>query len=205
MTEVSVASILDAAREQFLRTGVRRTSGDDIARRAGVNRATLYRRVGRKAEIVRATYVHETQRVLAVIEKAIGDVPAPGDDQGFDPVVYVERFFTVTITQLRENPLLGQLLEIDRDETLVGLTLDAGDALTLAATLSSDRIRKLRAYVGNTEVSDIEDLSGTFARLAQSLLLTPDAPPRLDTPARMRAYARGVIAPMVLGRHTSGD
>ena len=200
MSEVSVASILEAARAQFLRTGVRRTSGDDIARSAGVNRATLYRRVGTKEEIVRATYVHETQRVLAVIEKAIGDVPTREDDPRFDPVAYVETFFTVTIGQLRDNALLRQLLEVDREQTLLGLTLEAGDTLTLAATLSSDRLRKLRAYVGNTDVSDIEDLSGTFARLAQSLLLTPDAPPRLDTEARMRAYARSVIAPMVLGR-----
>jgi AcrR family transcriptional regulator len=200
VSEVSVATILEAARAQFLRTGVRRTSGDDIARRAGVNRATLYRRVGTKDEIVRATYVHETQQVLAVIERAIGDVPTRQADPTFDPVRYVETFFTVTITQLRDNPLLQQLLEIDREQTLMGLTLDAGDTLTLAATLSSDRIRKLRAYVGNTDVTDIEDLSGTFARLAQSLLLTPDAPPRLDSEKRMRAYARSVIAPMVLGR-----
>jgi len=202
VTEVTVASILEAARAQFLRTGVRRTSGDDIARSAGVNRATLYRRVGTKEEIVRATYVHETQRVLAVIEKAIGDVPTRDDDPHFDPVAYVETFFTVTISQLRGNALLRQLLEVDREQTLLGLTLEAGDTLTLAATLSSDRLRKLRAYVGNTDVSDIEDLSGTFARLAQSLLLTPDAPPRLDTEARMRTYARSVIAPMVLGRTT---
>jgi AcrR family transcriptional regulator len=200
VSEISVASILDAARAQFLRTGVRRTSGDDIARRAGVNRATLYRRVGTKEEIVRATYVQETQRVLAIIEKAIGDVPTRNDEPDFDPVGYVETFFTVTITQLRKNPLLQQLLEIDREQTLMGLTLNAGETLTLAATLSSDRIRKLRAYVGNTDVSDIEDLSGTFARLAQSLLLTPDAPPRLESAARMKAYARTVIAPMVLGR-----
>ena len=200
VSEISVASILEAARAQFLRTGVRRTSGDDIARRAGVNRATLYRRVGTKEEIVRATYVHETQQVLAIIEKAIGDVPTRDDDPGFDPVAYVEKFFTVTITQLRENQLLQQLLEIDREQTLTGLTLNAGETLTLAATLSSDRMRKLRAYVGNTDVADIEDLSGTFARLAQSLLLTPDAPPRLDSPARMKTYARTVIAPMVLGR-----
>ena len=53
MSEISVASILEAARAQFVRTGVRRTSGDDIARSAGINRATLYRRVGTKDEIVR--------------------------------------------------------------------------------------------------------------------------------------------------------
>ncbi|MET3961030.1 AcrR family transcriptional regulator [Marmoricola sp. OAE513] len=199
MTETSVDSILDAARAQFLRTGVRRTSGDDIARSAGVNRATLYRRVGTKDEIVRQTYLHETQRVLAVIEKATGPVPPPGET-GFDPVAYVERFLTVTITQVRDNPLLQQLLEIDRDETLLGLTLNAGETLTLSSMLVADRIRSLRAYVGNTDVDDIDDLAGTLARLTQSLLLTPDAPPRLDSKERMRTYARRVIAPMILGR-----
>lgn len=199
MSEISVVSILDAARAQFLRTGVRRTSGDDIARRAGVNRATLYRRVGTKDEIVRRTYIHETQRVLARIEEALGPVPLPGSP-GFDPVAYVERFFTITVTELRENPLLAQLLEIDRTETLAGLTLDAGETLTLATALVADRIRTLRAYVGSTEVADIDDLAGTLARLAQSLLLTPDAPPRLGTPERMAEYARRVVAPAILGR-----
>lgn len=199
MTEIAVESLLDAARAQFLRTGVRRTSGDDIARRAGVNRVTLYRRVGTKDEIVRRTYLQETERVLAVIEKATGPVPAPGTAD-FDPVAYVERFFTVTITELRENPLLQQLLEIDRDETLVGLTLNAGETLAVSSLLVADRIRTLRAYVGNTEVDDIDDLAGTLARLAQSLLITPDAPPRLDSAVRMKTYARRVIAPMILGR-----
>jgi AcrR family transcriptional regulator len=199
MQEHPVESILVAARDQFLATGVRRTSADDIARRAGINRATLYRRVGTKDEIVRATYVHETQRVLAVLDGTIGDVPAPGT-AGFDPVGYVANFFAVTITELRDNKLLRRLLDVDQDETLAGLTLQAGEALTLASTLAADRLRRLRAYVGNTDVADIDDLAGTFARIAQSLLLTPDAPPRLDTAASMHAYARRVIAPMVLGR-----
>lgn len=198
MTEVSVTSILDAAKAQFLRTGVRRTSGDDIARSAGVNRATLYRRVGTKDEIVRQTYLAETTRVLGVIEEAIGPVPAAGTP-GFDAAAYVEGFFTVTVTQLRENALLHQLLVIDRDETLAGLTLNAGETLTLSAALVADRIRSLRAYVGNPATDDVDDLAATLARLAQSLVLTPDAPPRLENPARMRAYARAVVVPMVLG------
>ena len=32
------------------------------------------------------------------------------------------------------------------------------------------------------------------------LLLTPDAPPRLESKERMHGYARRVIAPMILGR-----
>ncbi len=198
MTEIAVASILDAAKAQFLRTGVRRTSGDDIARSAGVNRATLYRRVGTKDEIVRQTYLAETARVLAVIQDAIGPVAPPGT-AGFDAPAYVEKFFVVTITQLRGNALLQQLLVIDREETLASLTLGAGETLALSSALVADRILALRAYVGNGGTEDVEDLAGTLARLAQSLLLTPDAPPRLGTEARMKTYAQAVIVPMILG------
>jgi AcrR family transcriptional regulator len=199
MTEISVASIPDAAKAQFLRTGVRRTSGDDIARQAGVNRATLYRRVGNKGEIVRQTYLQETQRVLAIIEAATGPVPAPGTAD-FDADQYVANFLWVTLTQVRDNPLLQQLIEIDRDETLVGLTLNAGETLTVSAALVADRIRSLRAYVGNSDLADIDDLAGMLARLTQSLVLTPDAPPRLESRAQMNAFAQRVIAPMILGR-----
>ena len=58
------SALLDAAVEQFVLTGVRRTSADDIARRAGVNRATLYRRLGTKDQIVSQAILQETGRVL---------------------------------------------------------------------------------------------------------------------------------------------
>ncbi|MDQ4052520.1 MAG: TetR/AcrR family transcriptional regulator [Actinomycetota bacterium] len=193
------AALLDAAVEQFVLTGVRRTSADDIARRAGVNRATLYRRLGTKDQIVAGAILQETSRVLARITDAIGDVPPPGTP-GFDPAAYVLTFFSVTIGELRDNRLLQQLMVKDPDDTLVGLTARAGDAIDLAAGLVADRIVKLRAYVGNGDTSNAGAVGHTLARLTQSLLLTPDGPPRLDTAARRKAYVDAVIVPMVLGR-----
>lgn len=196
--------LVEAALAQFALTGVRRTSGDDIARRAGVNRATLYRRLGTKEQITEAAMLHEAGRVLTTIEADIGDVPDPGvQAPDFDPVEYVVRFFTVTLTTLRENRLLRQLLEIDPDEALVGLTLRAGGVLALSSRLVADRIRALRVRTRGAPDPDVPDdvdaLAVTLARLTQSLLLTPDGPPLLDTPRRMRAYAEAVVVPMVLG------
>lgn len=203
-TDPTLAPLLDAALEQFALVGVRRSSADDIARRAGVNRATLYRRLGTKREIVAAAMLHEAARVLTEIEEAIGDVPergAAGSD-GFDPVEYVVRFFSVTTTQLRENRLLRQLLAVDREETLVGLTTEAGGVLELSSHLVADRVRALRLWQhgepAEDQPDDVAALAVTLARLAQSLLLTPDGPPALDTADRMRQYAELVVVPMVL-------
>jgi AcrR family transcriptional regulator len=196
---MDATGLLDAAVAQFALTGVRRTSADDIARRAGVNRATLYRKLGTKSQILNRAILQETARALGRIEEAIGDVPAPGT-RGFDPAAYVLRFFTVTIDEVRGNQLLRQVMLMDREDALVGLTARAGDALALAAELSADRIRKLRAYLGNPETADVVSVSVTLARLTQSLLLTPDGPPRLDSAARRKKYVDAVIVPMVLGR-----
>lgn len=196
------SALLDAAVQQFVLTGVRRTSADDIARRAGVNRATLYRRIGTKDQIVAQAILRETGRVLARITEAIGEVPRAGTP-GFDPAAYVLTFFSVTIGEVRDNELLQQLMVKDREDTLVGLTAGAGAVIALAAELAADRIRRLRAYVGNPETADAEATAHTLARLTQSLLLTPDGPPRLDTAARRAAYVDAVIVPMVLGRPSS--
>ncbi len=198
------SALLDAAVEQFVLTGVRRTSADDIARRAGVNRATLYRRLGTKDQIVSQAILQETSRVLARIQDAIGDVPPPGTP-GFDPAAYVLTFFSVTIGEVKDNQLLQQLMVKDREDTLIGLTARAGEVIALSAELSADRIVKLRAYVGNPptqegKTDEVVAVAQTLARLTQSLLLTPDGPPRLDTAARRKAYVDAVIVPMVLGR-----
>lgn len=198
MTATTDEEILEAALQQIAITGVRRTSADDIARRAGVNRVTLYRRLGGRDSILRAAYLQETARVLGIIEAAIGDVPKPGA-AGFGPADYVVDFFSVTIRTLRENRILRQLLETDREETLVSLTFDAGDTLRVSAAFCAERIRQLRAHLDPVPPDDdVELLSVTLARLAQSLLLTQSAPPTLRTRARMREYAELVIVPMVL-------
>jgi AcrR family transcriptional regulator len=183
-------------------TGVRRTSADDIARRAGINRATLYRRLGTKDEIVAAAILHETAQVLAAIEQQIGEVPPPGTP-GFDPTAYVVRMSTVTVTAVRTNPLFHHLVATDRDETLVGLTERSGEVIALSSALVAGRIRSLRAYAGSPVTDDVDGLAAVLARLTQSLLLTPTGPPDLASPDRMAEFATTVIAPMVL-RGTPG-
>lgn len=192
------AQILRAALEQFALTGVRRTSTDDIARRAGVNRATLYRRLGAKNGIVAAAFLYEAGRVLSVIDSGtgrLGTQPASGEVDA-----YIVRFFTVTLSTLRDNRLLHQLLAVDRDETLRALTVGAADVLELAAAFVAERVEMIRQRSGgSTDAGEIAALSGALARLTQSLLLTPDGPPQVATPDQMAAFAQAVLVPMIRG------
>lgn len=194
----SDAHMLRAALEQFALTGVRRTSTDDIARRAGVNRATLYRRLGAKSDIVAAAFLHEAGRVLTQIDSGTGVLAEQPSDAQIDD--YIVRFCTITLVTLRENRLLHQLLEVDRDETLRALTIGAGDVVEMASAFLAERIRLVRERSGgSTDPDEIGSLSAVLARLTQSLLLTPDGPPQVRTHAQISAFAKTALVPLIRG------
>ncbi|WP_433593059.1 TetR/AcrR family transcriptional regulator [Nocardia sp. CA-145437] len=181
--------IKEAALEQFSLVGIRRTSADDIAKRAGVNRATLYRRMGGREEITRAALAHEVRRTLAEIEQAIGDIA--------DPLERHTRGFIITVTALRDHPLLRRLFAVDRDEVLGWLTLEAGEILRIATAFVTAQVSAGRVELGLTGDEQAEFYATTIVRLIHSLVLTPDAPPLLDSEERLRAYAVRYLQPLL--------
>lgn len=186
----TTARILDAALGLFADLGISRVSADDIARQAGVNRATLYRRLGAKDVIVRAALLRETARVLDQISARLRHLD-PGD-----PEAAAERVtlgFATTVTLLRSNPILVKLLAVDRDQTLAAITVGAGDILALATAFVAE---ELFATAG--AVREPETVAGMVVRLVHSLVLTPDAPPVLREEPELRAFAAAYLVPALL-------
>ena len=60
-------AILDAAIVEFDRHGFRKVALDDVARRAGVSRTTIYRRFANRDELVSAVMDRENARLFADI------------------------------------------------------------------------------------------------------------------------------------------
>lgn len=195
-------TILEAALDQFAATGVRRTSTDDIARRAGVNRATIYRRFGGREQLLASAYLHEAGRVLEQLTQRVPDVP-DADDDGFDPADNVVAMFSEAVLLMRGHQLLQRMIEADREQVLAAMTIGAADILAFAADVLSLRIRELHRWQGTEPPAAITDVAFTIARLIQSLVLTPGGGPRLATRADLDRYARAVIVPMVLGQSLS--
>ena len=67
MADPSTEAILDAALVEFDQHGIRRVALDDVARRAGVSRTTIYRRFANKDELVSAVMDGENTRLFAGI------------------------------------------------------------------------------------------------------------------------------------------
>src|SRR3954470_10029901 len=88
--------VLDAALELAAASGIRNLTMDDVARRAGVGRMTVYRRFGDKASLVEALSTREGRRCLEQLDAAV-DLEDPVADQIADG-------FVATLRIAREHP-----------------------------------------------------------------------------------------------------
>jgi AcrR family transcriptional regulator len=177
--------VLDAALAEYLAHGIRRTSVDDVARRAGVGRATLYRRFATKDELVQAVLSRETRRFFADIAEATMRVPNLADR--------LVEGFVVGLRNARTQPLLRRLLTSEPESSIPFLTTGGGPAMAVM------REFLLRQYLDCPEAttSRPEEVAEILVRLCISLVLTPDSVLPLRTDDEARATARRYLAPLV--------
>lgn len=67
MPDQATESILDAALVEFDQHGIRRVALDDVARRAGVSRTSIYRRFANKDDLVSAVVNRENAQLFAAM------------------------------------------------------------------------------------------------------------------------------------------
>lgn len=175
------SKVLDAALSAFLDFGFRRASMSDIAKRSGISPATLYRRFPQKDEIVKAVALREVRRLLAEIDATI-DRSAPAEEQLADLALTVLR-------TARGHPLLRRLLATEPDFVLPLLTVDAAPALELG------RLYLVRFFetLQNDDLIprfDPRPVSEFLARVALSMVLTPQTSLPLDDDDAVRTMAR---------------
>ncbi|MFC9995949.1 TetR/AcrR family transcriptional regulator [Nocardia sp. NPDC127526] len=184
--------LLESALSAFLDFGIKRTSMGEIARRAGISPATLYRRFESKNDLVEAVSVREAQQFVAEIDKRVQEVAHNGASVSEQLV----EIFVAFITNLANNKLLQRLLRTEPDVILPRLTTDAGPVLAVGRTYLAEKLRTLQE---SSHVNDFDaDLvAEVLARLGQSLVLTPDGLIPLGDEQAARDFARRTMLPMV--------
>lgn len=151
---IDAERILDAAYPLFLAIGPRRLTMADVARHAGVSRATLYRRWPNVRSLAGALVTREWSRIAADAEgKHTGDGRAR-----------LVRSIVSMAARLRAHPLLRTIVDSDPEFLLPYLLERRGTSTEHALALLVAGIRAGQA--------DGSIRRGTAAILAQAVLLT---------------------------------
>ncbi|MFZ5722422.1 MAG: TetR/AcrR family transcriptional regulator [Pseudomonadota bacterium] len=182
------APILDAALALFLEFGTRRTTMDDVAKRAGVGRATLYRAFADRNALVQAVVVRECARAIRAIERQLAEID--DDEQRF-----VEGFVLV-VRDARAHPLVRRLFDIEAEWLLPHFTVHGMPVLEIARTYVADRLRALQAQ-GRFPALDADAAAELLLRLAHSLVLTPGSLVSAQDEDSLRRYARHFVLPLL--------
>lgn len=184
--------ILRATLEQAELIGIRRTTMEDVARRSGVGRATLYRRFPTKGALIDAVVLAEVRRFFE------GSALARSRGATFEDRLVYGTVFVVTF--LREHALLKKLMRTEPETILPSLTVDAGAILDFATDHSAALLRT-DLYGTTTTTPDQERQLRTVAelqtRLTLSFIVTPHTSINLATMDDTRAYVRDYLLPMI--------
>jgi AcrR family transcriptional regulator len=174
----STEAILDAAVVEFERHGFRRVALDDVARRAGVSRTTIYRRFANKDELVAAVVERENVALFS-------DIAAELKQAGPQSNYYVEAF-TLSILRFRRHRVLNRMMS---DEPALVLEL-ARKHYGAAIGRMADALRVIfpDGFADRIGEHAVNELADTILRYAAMALLLPGAQP-LNSADDIRAFA----------------
>ena len=185
----TTARVLDAAHEQFSLVGIQRSSMEDVARRAGVSRVTVYRHFAGKDDLVQqvlhreferfvAAYLEERARAETAVDRIVGG-------------------YVSTLQGIRRNPLLRGLLAVELDALVSSMAGRTEEVLAMARTFIAAQLHAEQAageIAGSIDVDVVADL---MTRVAISYVLIPSDVVDLDDDAQALAMVRGFLLPML--------
>lgn len=175
--------ILAAASGALARSGLAGLEVDEVARRSGVGRSTIYRRFTDRNLLIAATLAHDARRFLGALAGAVGEI----DD-------LEEQVVSAFVAGLRVAQRTG-LGELVRGEPLLLrlLTVDSGPVL-VAATEQLVELAVLHDPTVDREVAT--GAAELLVRLAISFVVAPETSLRLDDD-EIENTVRRHVAPLV--------
>ena len=171
-------TILDAAVVEFERHGFRRVALDDVARRAGVSRTTIYRRFSNKDELIAA--VIERENVVLFAEIA-ADLKQAGPQSNY----YVEAF-TLSILKFRRHRVLDRI--ITDEPSLVPELYRKHHGAVVDRMAEALKVIFPEGFAERIGEEAVIELADTILRYAAMALLLPSVQP-LETADDIRAFA----------------
>lgn len=190
------ARVLDAAYEQFSRMGIQRSTMEDVARRAGVSRITVYRRFETKDALVEQVVRREFRRYF---DQFLADI-----QQAETPADRVVLGFVSALRAIRRNPLFSGLSAAEPDLLMGSMISDEGRTLATVREFVAGQLRR-EQRAGNVPGDlDTDFVAEMMVRVSGSFLAIPSELIDLDDEEQLAEVARRYLVPMLNPPPASG-
>ena len=169
---ITATRILDATLATMADHGIARLSLEDVARRAGLSRQTVYRYFASKRELVEATVLREEQVFIANM------VSAAGRQRELESALRAA--IEAAMRTGQAHALLNRLLATEPESLVALVTTDRGPVLS-AARQALQEI--LSAWLPRAPKARLTQAADAVARLLVSYVVNPpaDSSPQVAT------------------------
>ncbi|HYI35891.1 MAG TPA: TetR/AcrR family transcriptional regulator [Thermoleophilaceae bacterium] len=178
--------ILDACLQAAAAVGLQRTTIEDVVRRSGLGRMTVYRRFARRDDLVEALMLRECRRFLAAV--------ADGLASEEEPEQRVAAAFVAAMRFVRTHPLTRRAAESEPGSVLD--TVAAGDGRILAMGRGFIAA-EIRAGAPSVDPRRAERVADVVARLFVTYVGVPPTDPDPGDDEALEAFARETLVPLI--------
>lgn len=182
--------IMGAALTQAEDFGLRRFTVDDVARRVGLSRVTIYRYFPKKDQLLNALILREMKRFLTKVDAVLEAQPTPEEK--------LIEGLSFSLVYLRGHRLLNRLLRTEPELILPHLTVQAGGLFAAARARIATHFRaEVAAGRLSLPDDDIDGMAELLIRIVVSLVLTPETVLPVDDDVERRRIAELYLTPIV--------
>jgi AcrR family transcriptional regulator len=155
------AQIMLAGLRQCEEVGLRRATMEDVARRSGLSRVTLYRHFQSKDALVRAVVLAEAQRLFEALDATTAACPRSEER--------LVEGFALALEFIRRHALFQTLLRSEPESLFFYLVGDS-HLVAVARTQVAERIND-----GRFAQAEAQQIAELVVRLVLSLALNPES------------------------------
>ena len=188
--------ILDAALEENAAQGVGNLSLERVAKRARMNRATIYRRFGNREGLQGALAVREGKQMARELRDAVEDI----EDTD---TVFIEGF-VAAIRFAREHPVIARTAQYEPGELIMIGRVNNSALLQVGASFMANTIRWAQEK-GRALHLDADSAGDLAARMFAAFVLIPGGYNQLTNDEAARDFAKKTFVPMFLGNSLSAE
>ncbi len=180
--------LLDSAEECFARFGLTKTTMEDVAKHAGLSRATVYRYFKNRDELLMGVVERESRRTAEQIKLRLREIRNPGE--------YIVEGILVALAEIPQRPALSMLFVADAVGATSRLLLTSERLVAIALELVLPVIEPARKNGLLRENVEVGAMMEWIFRIIGSYLTVPSA--RARSEEEMRGLLRTMLLPALL-------